>query len=189
LEKLKDRCEMGGFTRLLHSGQADDLMDEVPTFLADPLPDSVVEHSWYPVLNRPYAFMQWVEKANIKEKYVLMSEPDHIMLRPLPNFMRHDHPAAFPFFYIEPTKEEYLPLVAKHLGVPSITKQEAAAIAPIGNSPTFLTMDQMKKAMPLWHNMSVAIFKDHDTNSVRMAESFFWEGGGERVGAQWSFFL
>lgn len=52
------RCEMGGFTRLLHSGQADDLMDEIPTFVADPLPNSVVEHDWYPVLNRPYAFLQ-----------------------------------------------------------------------------------------------------------------------------------
>lgn len=25
---------MGGFTRLLHSGQADDLMEEVPTYVA-----------------------------------------------------------------------------------------------------------------------------------------------------------
>lgn len=51
---------MGGFTRLLHSGQADDLMDEVPTFVARPLPNSVVEHEAYPVLNRPYAFLQWI---------------------------------------------------------------------------------------------------------------------------------
>jgi hypothetical protein len=60
---LKERCEMGGFTRLLHSGQADDLMEEVPTFVADPLPESVVAHDWYPVLNRPWAFMQWVQKV------------------------------------------------------------------------------------------------------------------------------
>ena len=39
-------CEMGGWTRLLHSGEADDLMDELPTFLADPLPESVVPHAW-----------------------------------------------------------------------------------------------------------------------------------------------
>jgi hypothetical protein len=24
-------CDMGGFTRLLHTGEADDLMDEIPT--------------------------------------------------------------------------------------------------------------------------------------------------------------
>jgi hypothetical protein len=52
---------MGGFTRLLHSGEADDLMDEVPTFVAQPLPNSVVEHEAYPVLNRPYAFLQWIK--------------------------------------------------------------------------------------------------------------------------------
>jgi hypothetical protein len=39
-------CDMGGWTRLLHSGEADDLMDELPTFLADPLPESVVPHAW-----------------------------------------------------------------------------------------------------------------------------------------------
>lgn len=31
-------CDMGGFTRILHSGQADELMDEIPTFVCDPVP-------------------------------------------------------------------------------------------------------------------------------------------------------
>jgi hypothetical protein len=96
---------MGGFTRLLHSGTPDDLVDEVPTFVAQPLPESVVPHEYYPVLNRPYALLQWVQQAKITEEYVMMSEPDHIFLRPLPNFMKKDdRPAAFPFFYIEPHK-------------------------------------------------------------------------------------
>lgn len=30
---------MGGFTRVLHSGKPDGLMDEIPTFVVDPLPD------------------------------------------------------------------------------------------------------------------------------------------------------
>lgn len=30
--------EMGGFTRILHSGKPDRFMDEIPTFVADPLP-------------------------------------------------------------------------------------------------------------------------------------------------------
>ena len=29
---------MGGFTRVLHSGKPDGLMDEIPTFVVDPLP-------------------------------------------------------------------------------------------------------------------------------------------------------
>lgn len=32
------RSEMGKFTRILHSGSPDNLMDEIPTFLVDPLP-------------------------------------------------------------------------------------------------------------------------------------------------------
>ena len=30
--------EMGAFTRILHSGSPDNLMDEIPTFVVDPLP-------------------------------------------------------------------------------------------------------------------------------------------------------
>ena len=39
-------CDMGGWTRLLHSGQSDDLMDELPTMVVDPLPSEMVEHGW-----------------------------------------------------------------------------------------------------------------------------------------------
>lgn len=41
----------------------------------------------YIVLNRPYAFLQWVQQARIPEKYVLMGEPDHLWLKPMPNLM------------------------------------------------------------------------------------------------------
>ncbi|KAL5985568.1 Hydroxyproline O-arabinosyltransferase 1 [Asimina triloba] len=37
--KFKDQpgSEMGGFTRILHSGKPDKFMNEIPTFVADPL--------------------------------------------------------------------------------------------------------------------------------------------------------
>ncbi|GLC43320.1 hypothetical protein PLESTM_001458300 [Pleodorina starrii] len=158
------KCEMGGFTRLLHSGSSDDLMDELPTVVVDPLPQSMVEHSWYVVLNRPYAFVQWTQKVKIPEKYVLMSEPDHIFLRPMPNFMRGDAPAAFPFFYIEPAKSENAHITRKFAG--NISQRQLEEIAPIGNSPTFMTFDDMKRVMPTWMNVSIAVFKDQEANSV-----------------------
>ena len=39
-KKQKDLpgSEMGGFTRILHSGSPDNLMDEIPTVIVDPLP-------------------------------------------------------------------------------------------------------------------------------------------------------
>ncbi|KAI0526784.1 hypothetical protein KFK09_002375 [Dendrobium nobile] len=45
-KKMKDSegSEMGGFTRVLHSGSPDDLMKEIPTFVVDPLPSGVDQH-------------------------------------------------------------------------------------------------------------------------------------------------
>ncbi|KAL4419070.1 hypothetical protein ABPG77_010349, partial [Micractinium sp. CCAP 211/92] len=150
-------CQMGSFTRLLHTGQPDDLMNEIPTWVAQPLPAEHPDHG-YIVLNRPYALMQWVQQVTIPEKYVLMSEPDHVWLKPMPNLMNGEHPAAFPFFYIEPSKREFLPIVQKFVG--PITLQESEEIAPIGNAPTMMSWSDMKKVMPLFFNMSIAVHND-----------------------------
>lgn len=42
-KKMKDLpgSEMGGFTRILHSGSPDNLMDEIPTMVVDPLPSGL----------------------------------------------------------------------------------------------------------------------------------------------------
>lgn len=42
-KKTKDMAgsEMGKFTRILHSGVPDNLMDEIPTFVVDPLPSGL----------------------------------------------------------------------------------------------------------------------------------------------------
>lgn len=38
--------EMGGFTRVLHSGRPDNLMDEIPTYVVKPLPPGADMVSW-----------------------------------------------------------------------------------------------------------------------------------------------
>lgn len=40
------RCDMGGFTRLLHDDQPDDLVDEIPTFVAKTLPKEHPHHGY-----------------------------------------------------------------------------------------------------------------------------------------------
>lgn len=42
-KKFKDEpnSDMDGFTRVLHSGKADEFMDEAPTFVAEPLKDGL----------------------------------------------------------------------------------------------------------------------------------------------------
>ena len=87
----------------------------------------------YVVLNRPSAFVQWLQGTTIKEKYVFMSEPDHIWLKPMPNLMVGNRPAAFPFFYIEPSKAEYLPITQRFTG--PLTRKQAEQIAPVGQFP------------------------------------------------------
>lgn len=66
------------------SGKADHLMEEIPTVVVDPLPAG-----WdrgFVVLNRPYGFLQWVREHMhaIPEDYILMSEPDHLFVQPVP---------------------------------------------------------------------------------------------------------
>jgi len=156
-------CMMGGFTRLLHSGVKDDLMGEIPTFVANPLPKDTPTKG-YVVLNRPYAFVQWMKQSPPPEKYILMSEPDHVFLKPIPNLMRGSRPAAFPFFYIEPAKKEFKPITEKFLG--PMSRTQAEKIAPIGSSPTFIKTEDLARMAPEWMNMSIAIFNDPEANKA-----------------------
>ncbi len=64
------------------------------------------------------------------ERYILMSEPDHIWLKPMPNVMMGEKPASFPFFYIEPAKASNVPLVEKFTG--KLTRAQLESIPPIG---------------------------------------------------------
>ena len=83
------------------------------------------------MLNRPYAIVQWLSAAVFPERYVLMCEPDHIWLRPMPNLMASDaRPAAFPFFYIEPAKKDFRHITEKFTG--PLTLKQAESIAPMG---------------------------------------------------------
>ncbi|PIA60187.1 hypothetical protein AQUCO_00400815v1 [Aquilegia coerulea] len=160
-KKVKDMpgSEMGGFTRVLHSGRADDLMDEIPTYVVDPLPAGL--DRGYVVLNRPWAFVQWLEKANIKEEYILMAEPDHVFVNPLPNLARGGYPAAFPFFYIKPDKNENI--IRKYYPE---EKGPVTNIDPIGNSPVIIKKSVLEKIAPTWMNISIKMKNDPETDKT-----------------------
>ncbi|KAL3324598.1 hypothetical protein AABB24_038632 [Solanum stoloniferum] len=157
--KERDGSEMGGFTRVLHSGKPDNLMEEIPTFVVDPLPEGL--DRGYIVLNRPWAFVQWLEKATIEEEYILMAEPDHVFANPLPNLARGDLPAAFPFFYIKPAEHEevirkYYP---EDLG-------PVTNVDPIGNSPVIIKKSILEKIAPTWMNISLRMKDDPETDKA-----------------------
>ncbi|KAL6775905.1 hypothetical protein ACKKBG_A18980 [Auxenochlorella protothecoides x Auxenochlorella symbiontica] len=157
-------CHMGGYTRLLHSGKPDDLMYEIPTYVVDKLPEGL-EDPTYLALNRPYAFMQWSKQAVIPEKYVLMMEPDHIWVRPMPNLMKNDRPTGWPFWYMEPSMSYQLKTVRKYVG--PLTREEIEKkVAPTGSSPMFMTMADLRKVAPLWLAYGTLIHADKDAVEV-----------------------
>lgn len=160
-KKQRDEAgsEMGGFTRILHSGKPDNLMKEIPTFVVDPLPEGL--DRGYVVLNRPWAFVQWLEKAKIEEEYILMAEPDHVFVHPLPNLSHDNLPAAFPFFYIKPSENEktirkYYP---EEYG-------PVTNIDPIGNSPVIIRREILEKIAPTWMNVSLKMKEDPETDKT-----------------------
>lgn len=62
-----------------------------------------------------------------------MSEPDHIIVKPIPNLSKDGLGAAFPFFYIEPKK--YESVLRKFFPE---EKGPITNIDPIGNSPVII---------------------------------------------------
>lgn len=166
--KIKEEnpnSDMGGFTRVLHTGEPDVWMDVIPTFVALALPPGV--DKGYIVLNRPYGVLQWIEQEmhKIPEKYVLISEPDHLFIRPLPNFMVNEKPATYPFWYIQPT--DHRELIRKIVG--SIPDKDFEHIHKIGSSPLILTKGDLAKIVPTWLNVSVVL-----KNNPESDQTFGW---------------
>lgn len=156
---------IGGFTRILHNGRSDAHMDEIPTDVVDPLPSHTTKG--FVVLSRPNAIRMWLENFSWKypEKYLLMSEPDHLFLRPLPNLMVGEHsPVAFPFFYINPEKTP--DLSNKFINKQLTAREMKRKIDPIGSSPVIIAKDDLSLIAPLWHNISVAIKHDPEADKT-----------------------
>lgn len=66
--------------------------------------------------------------------YILMAEPDHVFIRPLPNLATEDMPAAYKFFYIVPSENEKV--LRKFFPE---DKGLITNIDPIGNSPVIIS--------------------------------------------------
>lgn len=66
-------------------------------------------------------------------RYILMAEPDHIFVRPLPNLSHGGMPAGYPFFYIKPEQNEKI--------IRKFYPEENGPVTnvdPIGNSPVII---------------------------------------------------
>nr|GLL21534.1 hydroxyproline O-arabinosyltransferase 1-like [Ipomoea trifida] len=90
-----------------------------------------------------------------------MAEPDHIIVKPIPNLSEDGHGAAFPFFYIEPKKFESV--LRKFFPE---EKGPITNIDLIGNSPVILGKESLKKIAPTWMNVSLAMKKEPETDKA-----------------------
>ena len=157
-ETKEEPCQMGGFTRVLHD-KPDSLMSEIPTCVVDRLENEM----GFVVLSRPNAFKQYFEKCDkIEETYVLMAEPDHVYIKPIPNLMIGERPAAFPFFYIDPSR--WPTLIKRFVGNDKMTAEDIEKVDPIGSSPVFIRKDDLKRLAPVWVETTLAIKKDGEAN-------------------------
>lgn len=66
-------------------------------------------------------------------RYILMAEPDHIFVNPLPNLAHGNSPAGFPFFYIKPDANARI--IRKFYPK---EKGPVTDVDPIGNSPVII---------------------------------------------------
>ena len=99
---------IGGYTRVLHCNETDDIMHIVPTMQVTTLPDEYV--GGYPVLNRPWAIVQWLSRMTIHEQYILMTETDEIFVAPPPLLGTPERPSSFRFSYMDCSRDKYRPI-------------------------------------------------------------------------------
>ena len=160
--KVKDQpgSSMGGFTRLLHAKEDDYLSKKIRTIRVDPLGHPGVGS--FPPLARPLALKMLMDMDDngITEDYILMGEPDHIFLEPVPNWATPTKPASFPFFYIN--FEEQPDLVRKW----NKRRVPVNMLPPIGNSPTIIHKDQLKEILKVWPDLTLEMFNHNPTREA-----------------------
>eukprot|EP00873_Tetraselmis_striata_P010022 jgi/Tetstr1/430286/TSEL_020113.t1 len=154
--------DIGGFTRLLHSGRPDKYMEEMPTVVVSGLGHMADRN--YPVLNRPFAFKQWLSNLSIAEDYILMAEPDHLMIKPPPNWATEERPAGYPFTYMDPRKFPRELNQFSRFAHNKDFKDAHLHMDPLGNSPVIIHKDQLKRIAPLWTELALEMKRNSAVN-------------------------
>jgi len=172
--------DMGGFTRLLHSGREDSLMDEIPTVVVGRL--SHKAEAGYAPNNRPFGLVQLfsakkqaIVRARLVEDYVLLIDPDYIFARPMPNLAaEHGLPVAFDYWYMRignhTASREFARRYLKRAralanpGGASLSGEldDAAVqqVQPIGGAPVLLRRDLLRQLAPVWLALAMELRRD-----------------------------
>ena len=151
------------FTRILHRTKPDELMEEIPTFRAEPLQPECDSWCEYPVSDRANAVHQFFDAAKldpsmIKAPWLYMIESDYVFMKPLqlppPTADATAKVAwAFPFDYINPMR--YIQ------DMEALWPQaELDSIPNTGPAPLLMSKDDWVRVTPEWERLAARIESD-----------------------------
>lgn len=134
---------MGGYTRVLQGEMHDWLSKVMPTVVVKNLPEELRKD--YAPMVRSYTLLLWSLSSHfkqVKEDYIFMTEPDHILLGSPPNWATPRSIPSFHFNYMHPTREHFGHLQRHPVGFEDF--------GLTGNSPAIMHKIMLQKICPLW---------------------------------------
>jgi len=157
-----------GFTRILHRTVPDELMDEIPTFRADPLQPECDEWCEYPVSDRANAVKQFFYAAKsdasmIQGEWIYMIESDYVFMKPLmppPEGAHSGQSWGFPFDYIRP---KAFPREMRLM----YTEDDGpiSDIPNTGPAPMLMLREDWERVTPDWERMAAIIEANEDVKN------------------------
>lgn len=180
VQKMPGGDKLTGFTRILHRMTPDELMDEIPTFRANPLHPECDTWCDFPVADRPNAVKQWMdavlrEPAMLKGAWILLLECDYVWMRPVQAPDAYDpnqKGMQFKFDYIMPTHPDAAPHMKRVSG-----GLDPAVIPASGPAPVLVRYTDMAGVVTEWERVTAVI--ENDAAAVKqldwVREMYAWD--------------
>lgn len=187
-QRRENPCsDLGDFTRLLSSPDAlnDTLAKEIPTYPVKQLRSGRCDECdhGFVVLNRPYGLKQFVLSQRfreIREQFLFIVEPDHLLLRPPANVASVEKPVGFGFYYMtyKYDTRKLRPVVAKY--------HDPDKVDPVGPSPLIIAKEQFGSLVEPWFNLCLELKRDREADVAFgwVLEMWAWTLAAARAGVR-----
>ncbi|KAG2437347.1 hypothetical protein HXX76_006002 [Chlamydomonas incerta] len=183
VRKMPGGERLVALTRILHRTTPDEVMDEIPTFIAQPLQPECDKWCWFPVADRANAMQQFIDAAEkdpslLKAPWLLLLETDYVWMKPLPDpgdaYDRSVPGWSFGFDYISPS----IPIIVKLLKerCPDCDPKDVPNSGP---APVLARFSDFKAATPIWEDLSKWIETHEDAKKQLgwVREMYAWDIG------------
>jgi len=161
LEELRlDPCSpIASMTRLLATSDGNPIAEDDgihPTVYNKMLDEKITKG--FIVINRPWSVKKWFETTETTSPYVLILEPDHLMVKMPPCTASENEALAAEFSYMN--GRDIREAIAQYM--PGWSLDEALTIPPTGPSPVLIHREQLGKLVNDWYDMSVELQHNED---------------------------